>query len=403
MTRSLDISIKDYTYQLPDEKVAFFPLKERDESKLLIYKDSVISEDTFKNLTRYIPENSLFIFNDTKVIHARILFPLENKKPIEIFCLEPSDKEISKTFLDKGESVWNCLVGNLKKWKEGVLKKEIRAGNQSYTLSAEILDRNPDSIKIKFSWQPEELTFAEVLSDAGVMPLPPYIKRKAQKSDENRYQTVYAEYKGSVAAPTAGLHFTGKILKRLDEKNIKRANVTLHVGAGTFKPVKSDKIGEHLMHREQVSISREMIEAMLQSAGQIVCVGTTSLRTLESLYWLGLKISKNPDLEEITIEQWEPYDEEAKISPGKALEEILGYMDRKGVLSITGHTSLFIIPGCDFKYANILITNFHQPESTLLLLVAAFIGEDWRKVYDYALQNRFRFLSYGDSSILFRN
>jgi S-adenosylmethionine:tRNA ribosyltransferase-isomerase len=403
-----NISIKDYTYELPPGKIAQNPLADRDRSKLLVHKKDGIHTDTFKNITGYIPEGSLLVFNDTKVVQARLLFENEDGKVIEVFCLEPADNsDYTRAFAAKGSCKWLCMVGNLRKWKEGskegALEKQFQVYSQMCTLKAEKQSPAADSFIIKFSWEPEDITFGEILETAGLIPLPPYIKRSPAGEDKERYQTVYSRYEGSVAAPTAGLHFTDEVLKSLKEKNAECLHVTLHVGAGTFKPVKSETIGGHEMHRELITIPRETVEAIKNNPEYVICVGTTSLRTIESLYWIGLKLANEPaSIQNIQVSQWEPYERTAHLTTAEALDEILRYMDSEGLTALTGYTEIIVVPGYEFKIARGLITNFHQPQSTLLLLIAAFAGDNWRKIYDYALENEFRFLSYGDSSLLLR-
>jgi S-adenosylmethionine:tRNA ribosyltransferase-isomerase len=401
--------IQDYTYDLPEVRIAAHPLQERDESKLLIYKSGTISEDKYFNLDQYLPQHSLLIFNDTKVVEARLIFKKPTGAQIEIFCLEPHGQyiDITSAMSSKGSVKWNCLIGGASKWKPGqVLEKNIAARNKSVTLQAKYLEKNIDSFTIQLSWIPEELSFAEVLHNAGNIPLPPYIKREVESKDSERYQTIYAEHEGSVAAPTAGLHFTPRIFDRLIQKKIDRDFVTLHVGAGTFKPVKTQTIGEHEMHSEYIDVTLDTIKTLRHSIDRnIFAVGTTSLRTLESLYWLGVKLLDDPvlDLTTVNIEQWYPYEYEKDHPPIDAcLEALIKKMDASNLKRIITRTSILIAPGYSIKMVKGLITNFHQPQSTLLLLVAAFIGDDWQKVYGYALQNDFRFLSYGDGCLLFR-
>jgi S-adenosylmethionine:tRNA ribosyltransferase-isomerase len=396
-----EIFIKDYTYELPQERIAQHPLQNRDESKLLIYRDGKISESVFKFLTEHLPENSLLVFNDTKVINARILFETSNNKQVEIFCLEPANTEdIQLSFRKKKNVEWLCLVGNLKAWKEPFLTIRLENGIQ---LRAERLEKKGDSFIIRFSWQPGELTFAEILSRSGLVPLPPYMKRKPEDEDKTRYQTVYANQNGSVAAPTAGLHFTQKVFDDLQEENIKTEFVTLHVGAGTFKPVKTETIAGHQMHWEVFYVRYETIEKLIQNSGKIIAVGTTSLRTIESLYWVGVKLlNRTSENGNLFISQWEPYKSEPAISVSEALGAIQNYIKDKGADMLEVRTEIMIVPGYEFKLVNGLITNFHQPQSTLLLLIAAFIEDNWKAVYNYALKNGFRFLSYGDSSLLLK-
>jgi S-adenosylmethionine:tRNA ribosyltransferase-isomerase len=393
--------IKDYTYNLPEEKIANKPLTERDLSKLLIYQNSGIKEDIFKNLANYLPEKSLLIFNDTKVIQARLLFTNSNNATIEIFCLEPvAVLEIETAMIQKKICRWKCLIGNAKRFKETTLSRNI---NNNFTLNASKIASQPDGFIVEFTWN-ADITFAEVLAQTGLTPLPPYIKRTVEKNDEERYQTVYAQHKGSVAAPTAGLHISLDIINELAKKNIDTEKVTLHVGAGTFMPVKSESIGEHEMHSEEIIINKSLIEKLLDLKTDIIAVGTTSLRTLESLYWLGVKVKQQNLLKNLFLNQWEPYElESLQINKQDALQALLDYLKTNNLNQLKAKTQIIIAPGYKFKMVDALITNFHQPNSTLLLLVAAFVSEDWKKIYDYALNNNFRFLSYGDGSLLFRN
>jgi len=400
-----NISIKDYTYALPEERIAKYPLAERDASKLLIYNDGALTEDIYRNITYHIPEHSLLIFNNTKVIEARLLFKKETGAVIEIFCLEPHEKysDITTAMLQKTKVEWQCLVGGISKWKKGqVLEKKIKSGNNEIILRANYVEKRTDTFIIELSWSPGELSFAEVLHTAGAIPLPPYIKRSAEESDTERYQTVYARYDGSVAAPTAGLHFTDHIFNKLQEKKIKTDFVTLHVGAGTFKPVKAETMQEHEMHAEWIDVSKSTIENILQNLdNNIIAVDTTSLRTIESLYWLGVKKSRIKSQEPVELLQWEAYTLAGKNIPANvALQYLLEWMIDNKMERLITKTQILIAPGYPFKIIKGLITNFHQPQSTLLLLVAALIGKDWKSVYEYAFQNNFRFLSYGDGSLL---
>jgi len=404
-----NISIADYTYSLPEEKIAVFPLTSRDASKLLIYKDSVISQDTYQNIAAYLPENSLLVFNNTKVIPARILFQKPTGGVIEIFCLEPyEDINEYSTVMNRKERVrWKCMIGGVSKWKEGLLIKKFGNHQSAAELGVRLIEKLSDAYVVEFEWQPAQLSFAEVIVQIGNIPLPPYIKRKPEEADKERYQTIYAAFDGSVAAPTAGLHFTDQVFTSLKEKNIKTNFVTLHVGAGTFKPVKSGIMNDHEMHAEWINVSKSTIKKLIENIGNsIIAVGTTSLRTMETLYWMGVKTILNPGskMEELVIHQWDVYEEpmvSRNFSAMEALESLLLWMDQNNTESIIAKTQILIAPGYGFKIAKAIITNFHQPQSTLLLLVAAAIGNDWKKIYDYALKNNFRFLSYGDGSLLF--
>lgn len=414
-----NISIQDYTYSLPEDRIAKYPLAERDASKLLVYKEGKIKTDTYRNISKYLPEDSVLLFNNTKVVEARLLFQKETGGIIEIFCLEPHEQypDITTAMLQKEKVLWHCLVGGASKWKTGqVLEKKIQSGKNEITLQARYIEKRADSFIIELSWMPDHLSFAEVLHYAGAIPLPPYIKRNAEESDTERYQTVYAKHDGSVAAPTAGLHFTNFIFETLHKKNIHTDFVTLHVGAGTFKPVKSETMREHTMHAEWIDVSKTTIENILNNLEEaIVAVGTTSLRTIESLYWLGVKQSGFRDQESaeytnklLELSQWEVYASlKENISARDALQSLLKWMDENKLERLIAKTQILIAPGYEFKIIKGLVTNFHQPQSTLLLLVAALIGDDlptgqagWKKVYDYALQNNFRFLSYGDGCLL---
>lgn len=407
MTDSIrNISIAQYTYDLPEERIALHPLEQRDESNLLIYKGGNISKEIFRSIPSHLPESSLMVFNNTRVVQARLLFRKASGALIEIFCLEPAGaiRDIQLAFQDKGKSSWFCLVGNAKKWKQGDLELNV---DENLTLSVQKGEKIRDGYIIHFQWN-NELSFAEVLEMAGKTPLPPYIDRNAEEDDKHRYQTIFARHSGSVAAPTSGLHFTDTVMNSLAEKGIEKTYLTLHVGAGTFKPVSSETIGNHQMHHEQIIVQKETVQALLSHCHKnIISVGTTSLRTLESLYWLGVKLKNGYTIPEsgFIIDQWEPYAESKHepLSPAEAMETLLECMSRNAMTHIHGETSLIIVPGYKVRMANVLVTNFHQPGSTLLLLVAAFCGQDWKKIYDFALDNDFRFLSYGDSCLLFRN
>lgn len=402
-----NLSINDFTYHLPDDKIAFHPLENRDDSKLLIYQQGAITQSNYKCLADHLPEKSLLVFNNTKVIAARILFTKPTGGVIEIFCLEPYDdnKDYSSILNRKKSVQWKCMIGGAGKWKEKFLVQEFGVGKVE--LKAELIEKLMDAYVVEFSWQPATLSFAEVLEQAGNIPLPPYIKRKPEEEDKARYQTIYAAHDGSVAAPTAGLHFTENVFASLKEKNISSAFVTLHVGAGTFKPVKAAIMEQHEMHAEWMEVSVETIEMLLNNlTNAIVAVGTTSLRTIESLYWMGAKILLDPELMDLKINQWDVYEKplaESTFSAESALSALLIWMKKNNRESIFTPTQILIAPGYTFKIAKALITNFHQPQSTLLLLVAAAVGADWKKIYDHALKNDFRFLSYGDGSLLFLN
>ena len=408
MSIAKHLSINDYIYGLPKERIAYRPVASRDQSNLLVYKKGETNKEVFNNLVDYLPADSLIAFNNTRVIQARLILHKPTGARIEVFCLEPADKKITmhEAYASKSSVVWKCLVGNAKKWKEGVL--EIKNKKSNALLIAEKAGKENDTFLIKFSWQPSSASFANILELFGRIPLPPYIQREDNHEDKIRYQTLYGELSGSVAAPTAGLHFSDNVFQKLKNKNITTANVTLHVGAGTFKPVTTEKVDGHKMHNEQFSVSLKEIEKFIaESHHPFVIVGTTTVRTLESLYWFGLSLMQAGKEEQCTVEikQWEPYQYAFENLPSR--KEVLIYlkqwMQENKLENITGKTSLMIVPGYQYQMTDILITNFHQPASTLLLLVAAFIGDDWRGVYEYALENDFRFLSYGDSCLLFKN
>lgn len=393
------ISITDYTYSLPDERIAMFPLEQRDHSKLLIYNKGSISENIFSSLPDLLNPGSTMVFNNTRVLNARLHFQKTTGGWIEIFCLEPTHSNS-----ERGKAEWNCLVGGASKWKQGALEKIMDWQNDNLILTATVVSRNHEYFTISFSWSREELSFEDVLAIAGTTPLPPYIKREATDVDSERYQTVYAKKLGSVAAPTAGLHFTEQTLDGLQQKYIRMVEVTLNVGAGTFKPVEAATMKEHQMHAEWIDVSRASIENIIAGSEHVTVVGTTTMRTLETLYWLGVKKIVNPEASISKLGQWEVYEDKMKhagISMRESLQALLDYLNKNNLDKITASTELMIAPGYEFKVCRALITNFHQPQSTLLLLVAAATGNDWKRIYDYALQNDFRFLSYGDSSLLF--
>lgn len=404
-----DLEIKDFTYDLLEERVAKFPADERDASKLLVYKNREISEDIYKNLDQHLPENTLLVFNNTKVVEARLIFQKATGALIEVFCLEPHDQypDITTAMLTKGKVWWKCLIGGASKWKHGLkLEKHIEQDGKQVTLQAAIIDRLSDYFIIELEWTPAELTFAEVLHLSGQIPLPPYVHREVEEKDKETYQTVYAKHDGSVAAPTAGLHFTDRLFNKLSAKGIEKEFVTLHVGAGTFKPVKAEKLEDHEMHAEFMEVSTSTIKNLIKHIkGTVVAVGTTSLRTIESLYWMGVKLEGNAEktIDEISVHQWEPYDLDAgHISTEKALNNLLSWMQTNSPERIITKTQIMIAPGYDLKVAKAIITNFHQPQSTLLLLISAIVGDNWKKVYQYAMDNDFRFLSYGDGSLLWK-
>lgn len=417
------IKISDYNYDLPDERIAKFPIAQRDHSKLLVYKHGEVSDDVFHHLPIYLPQGALMIFNNTKVIQARLHFRKETGALIEVFLMEPAEPtDYELMFQTTGHCSWLCMIGNLKKWKEGSLKRDFEIKGNKLTLSATM--RRGDTLGseaqemvakgggtnywVDFDWDNDKVSFAEILEAVGELPIPPYLNRKTEESDKTTYQTVYSKIKGSVAAPTAGLHFTDAVLKDLDAHGIDREEVTLHVGAGTFKPVKSLEIEGHQMHTEYIVVHRRSLEKLIKHECRVIAVGTTSVRTIESLYYMGVHLLKHPEAneEDLHVNQWDPYElsEDGNlvdgITPMQAIQAIIDYLDRNGLEALHSSTQIIIAPGYQYKIVKMLVTNFHQPQSTLLLLVSAFLKGDWKKVYDYALSHDFRFLSYGDSSLL---
>ena len=396
------LQIKDYFYDLPESRIARYPLSQRDQSKLLICEQGNIIEDIYRNVADHIPSGSLLVFNNTKVIQARLFFNNKTGARIEIFCLDPAgdNVEMVSAMSATGKTRWNCLIGKANKWKEKILEYK---GND-FTITAEIVGKTIDAFEIEFKWEPGQMTFAEILDKTGMMPIPPYLKRESEEIDLQRYQTVYARYEGSVAAPTAGLHFTPQILDSLKQKNVQSAYVTLHVGAGTFKPVKAEMMEGHEMHAELIDVNRTTIEQLLGARGNnIVAVGTTSLRTIETLYWMGLKAKINgaASLSQLEVKQWDAYESGENIcSAEEALQSLLNWMETNRAERLLCKTQILIVPGYELKVANGLITNFHQPGSTLLLLVASIVGNKWKDIYNYAAGHNFRFLSYGDGSLL---
>lgn len=408
------ISIKDYTYDLPEARIAKYPVTPRDASKLLLYKDGQIAQSHFRCLSEYLPADSLLVYNNTKVIHARLFFRKESGAQIEIFCLEPLvPADYAQNFQAKGTCDWLCLVGNLKKWKTGKLSRILHIQGKEILFEAEHLGIHDKSQHIRFHWTPSDMAFGDLLEAVGTIPIPPYLNRESEKSDEQSYQTVYSKIEGSVAAPTAGLHFTQEVLDDVDKKNIHRCEVTLHVSASTFQPVKSASMEGHPMHIEFISVEKSLIEDLIKFSGKITAVGTTSVRTLESLYWFGVHCLEKPDhrmlsekedayfQEEWVLDQWYPYQEHVSYSMAEALQALVDYLNAGHCDCFHASTRLLIAPGYSFKVVNAMLTNFHQPQSTLLLLVSAFVGKGWRDIYQYAMQNDFRFLSYGDSSLLY--
>lgn len=397
------LHIDEFNYSLPEELIARYPLPVRDSSKLLVYRQGKISQDVFSEIADYLPENALLIYNNTKVIRARLLFRKSTGAQIEVFCLEPDEPaDYALSLASNQTCVWKCMIGNLKKWKSGQLTKEMAFGNANFILNAEKIHNEGNTHLVHFSWDNTEITFADILEEAGVLPIPPYLHRETEASDLINYQTVYSKIKGSVAAPTAGLHFTTDVFKSLEKKNISFDEVTLHVGAGTFQPVKTALITDHEMHTEMFSVHRQTIERILKPDKKIIAVGTTTVRTLESLYYIGKKLKNDPAADTFNIHQWEPYTNTQEISLQYALENILHYMLKNNLQVLNAGTQIMIKPGFQFRIINGMITNFHLPKSTLLLLVSAFVDGNWRQIYDYALANNFRFLSYGDSSLLMK-
>ena len=435
MSDPRNIRISDYNYPLPDERIAKYPIAQRDHSKLLVYKQGQVSDDVFYNLPGYLPQGALMVFNNTKVIQARLHFrkspstvghaapsvaapspsvgyaaaPPQPSLPgalIEIFLLEPfAPADYEQMFQTRHRCSWLCLVGNLKKWKTGPLTRSITVNDAQVTITATRLGEHGTSQMIEFQWD-GDVPFSDIIDSVGELPIPPYLNRNTEESDKTTYQTVYSKIKGSVAAPTAGLHFTPEVLCAIDDRGIDREEVTLHVGAGTFRPVKSETIEGHDMHTEYIAVRRQTLEKLLAHDCQAIAVGTTSVRTLESLYYMGLKVLHNPDIteEQLHVTQWEPYNDSPPVREGQrvgfAIKALLDWMDRRGMTVLHSSTQIIIVPGYEYKIVKMLVTNFHQPQSTLLLLVSAFVHGDWHTIYDYALQHDFRFLSYGDSSLL---
>jgi S-adenosylmethionine:tRNA ribosyltransferase-isomerase len=400
-----DINLEDYNYDLPEERIAQYPVSERDLSQILIYRKDKISKDIFRNISKYIQSDSLLVFNNTRVIKARILFPKESGAVIEILCLEPlNPAEYELSLGSEGPVEWKCLVGNIKKWKNNSILYQFTRKGKEYALTAEKIRPEGEAWRILFSWNCPHLSFGQVIEIAGHIPLPPYINREDEPEDNNRYQTVYSVVKGSVAAPTAGLHFTANVFESLHEKQINSAQITLHVGAGTFKPVKTNKILDHEMHCEHFTVKKEIVRLFLLYPENIIAVGTTSVRTLESLYWLGARLLNNKSDEnaDFSLSQWEVYKQKTDISVKESMEALLFHMDKHKLESINASTSILIVPGYKFRMINGIMTNFHQPRSTLLLLISAWTGKNWKKIYKFAYDNNFRYLSYGDSSLLMR-
>lgn len=398
------IHIKDFTYDLPDNRIAKYPLDKRDSSQLLVYKNQEIIDSRFFSIIDFLPADSLMIFNNTKVIQARMYFQKSTGAQIEIFCLDPYlPHDYNLIFQTTEKCSWHCMIGNLKKWKEGELTKKVIIDGEVLLITATKKHTAGNTHIVEFSWDNNRFAFADILDVCGELPIPPYLNRDTEEKDKATYQTVYSKIKGSVAAPTAGLHFTEEVFSNLKVKGITTNEVTLHVGAGTFKPVKSELINDHEMHSEFISVRRETIENLLSHEGNIIAVGTTSVRTLESLYHLGASLETDPDPEEMKVNQWQPYNPARKdITKEKALQNLLDYLDRHSLKVLLADTQIIIAPGYEFKIVTGIVTNFHQPQSTLLLLVSAFVRGDWKTIYNHALTHDYRFLSYGDSSLLLR-
>jgi S-adenosylmethionine:tRNA ribosyltransferase-isomerase len=399
------LDLRDYTYDLPENRIAQYPLSERDKSKLLVSVNNKITSTVFSHLPDYINPNQLLVFNDSRVVRARMLFQKDTGANIEIFCLEPvAPADYEKSFSSSDAVIWKCMIGNLKKWKNELLSRKFIHDNKEYHLTAEKISTEGDTCEVKFSWNNNDLFFSEILELTGHVPLPPYISRADNEQDAGRYQTIYASNKGSVAAPTAGLHFTDSVMDRLRKKGVNKCELTLHVGAGTFQPVKTQKVFRHKMHGEHIIIDRKTINDIAEAKGKVIAVGTTSVRSLESLYWLGAKIISRElsDPSNIEIDQWYPYSSGKDYPSEKSLDAVLGYMDRCNIESFRFATRLMIVPGYQFRIVNGMITNFHQPGSTLLLLVAAWCGEHWKEIYGFAMKNNYRFLSYGDSTLIIK-
>ena len=405
-----DLRISDFTYDLPNERIAKYPLEKRDNSKLLVYKSGKIEESIYNEIDQHLPADSLLVFNNTRVVEARLIFKKETGAAIEVFCLEPHEQyeDITSAMLTKGRVLWKCMIGGASKWKYGMkLQKEIEGNSEKIILEAAIVERRTDCFVVELAWSKAAMSFAELLHVAGFIPLPPYLHREVEEADKSRYQTIYARNNGSVAAPTAGLHFTGEVFEKLAAKQIATDFVTLHVGAGTFKPVKTETINEHEMHAEFIDVSIEAIQRLIDySEKTIVAVGTTSLRTIETLYWMGVKAMQKADatIEEISIHQWEPYEiENNGITTKAALLAIQSWMVKQKLTRLITKTQILVAPGYELKVAKGIITNFHQPQSTLLLLISAFVGNNWKEIYEYAMQHDFRFLSYGDGCLLWKD
>jgi len=399
-----NISVQDYTYVLPEEHIATYALPDRDQSRLLVWKNGVISDEQFANLSDHLPADAMLVFNNTRVIRARLFFKKMTGARIEIFCLEPLDPvEYIQSFSQTAHCRWKCIIGNLKKWKDEILTQALEIGGKRVNFHAEMVRKlSNNACEIEFSWDNPEFTFADLLELSGNIPIPPYLNRESEDIDLTSYQTIYSKIKGSVAAPTAGLHFSETVFETLKKKNIRCEEVTLHVGAGTFQPVKSETIGGHDMHTEHFIVLRDLIDRLVSFSGKIIAVGTTSVRTLESLYYIGCKIIANPQLapEQLAVNQWEPYPKPGNLpSRAEAFEALLAWLHRHHLTELNSSTQIIILPGYNFNVISGMVTNFHQPQSTLLLLIAAFLGDDWKRIYEHALSQKYRFLSYGDSNL----
>lgn len=393
------INQKDYDYELPEERIAKYPLASRDASKLLVYRHGDMTDAHFRDVADFLPDGALLVRNDTKVIRARLKFSKATGAAIEIFCLEPLEPaEVEQAFVARGTSVWKCIVGNSKRWKDGELETTVSVSGVNVRLSALRLAQDGNTSTIRFSW-PESLTLAEVIEAAGVMPIPPYLNRETEAIDETRYQTVYSAHKGSVAAPTAGLHFTPEVLADVEARGHEILSVTLHVGAGTFKPIQTDNVEQHVMHTEHIVVEKDVIRQLAAGGRKVVAVGTTSVRTLESLYWLGVKLLEGQDIDD-GLAQWDAYELPQGHTAAEALRRLARHLDELGQDQLHSQTQIMIMPGYRFRLVDALITNFHQPHSTLLLLIGALVGMEWKKIYAHALNSGYRFLSYGDSSLL---
>jgi len=402
MVQPEKISAKDYDYTLPEEHIAKYPRSQREESNLLLYQKGRISGDRFNQIHHYLPADQLMVFNNAQVVYSRLLFQKHTGASIEVFCLEPSDPSEYETAFQQTHSVsWYCMVGNLKKWKAGPLEKELSLPKGKLHLTAQKIQRKENVVEVHFEWDNPHITFGEILDNAGIVPIPPYLQRESEPVDKERYQTVYSRVRGSVAAPTAGLHFSNDVMKKIRDKGINSTELTLHVGAGTFRPVQTETVDDHEMHTEHFSVALETLKDLQRYNFRVLAVGTTSVRTLESLYWLGIQLmdGHNPE-RPVVLKQWDHLNLDHNVPVSEAIQSIINYLEKNELNAFRASTQIMITPGYSFKLTRSMITNFHQPRSTLLMLIAAFVGEDWKQIYNYALQHDFRFLSYGDSSLL---